>query len=397
MAVVPFLRLALWWYEGNPFPSMGSPDTRHRDLTLPLLVLSGSLLLALAGCSTLGPRLLKGERGSYNLALQYTNDEQLLLNVVRLRYRDTPVFLEVGSLSTQFSFEASTEAGAELNGREGDLFTLGTTAVYATRPTVTYTPLQGEDFSQRLLSPLNLETLMLLSRSGWPLKRVLRLCVQRLNQVRNAPRAGGPTPGRAPEYKEFARLLTLIGELYEQDAIDLVYETLPMPDRQARVVLQFTADALARPETRELLTLLQLAGGRRHYPLTYYVVEHEQTQDQESLSVETRSLLGILFLLSQSVEVPERDMRAGKVTVTRDETGSPFDWRNVTGDLLRIQSAPTISVHAAVAVQYRGSWFYIDDTDLGSKSTFSLLSQLFALQAGKIDRLVPLLTLPVGQ
>jgi hypothetical protein len=77
-----------------------------------LLVLGGSLL-ALAGCSTLGPRLLKGERGSYNLALQYTNDEQLLLNVVRLRYRDTPVFLEIGSLSTQFSFEASTEAGAD--------------------------------------------------------------------------------------------------------------------------------------------------------------------------------------------------------------------------------------------------------------------------------------------
>jgi hypothetical protein len=151
------------------------------------------------------------------------------------------------------------------------------------------------------------------------------------------------------------------------------------------VVLQFATDALERPETRELLTLLQLASGSRHYPLTYYVIEHEQAQDRESLSVETRSLLGILFFLSQSVEVPEGDRLTGKVTVTRDETGAPFDWQNVTGDLLRIQSTPTVPVHAAVAVQYRGSWFYIDDADLGSKSTFSLLSQLFALQAGKID------------
>lgn len=70
---------------------------------------------------------------------------------------------------------------------------------------------------------------------------------------------------------------------------------------------------------------------------------------------------------------------------------------NVTGDLLRIQLAPIVPVHAVVAVQYRGSWFYIDDADLESKSTFSLLSQLFALQAGKIDRLTPLLTLPVGK
>jgi hypothetical protein len=54
-------------------------------------------------------------------------------------------------------------------------------------------------------------------------------------------------------------------------------------------------------------------------------------------------------------------------------------------------------VQAAVAVQYRGSWFYIDDADLGSKATFSLLSQLFALQAGKVAGIAPLLTLPLGK
>jgi hypothetical protein len=42
-----------------------------------------------------------------NSAFQQTNDEQLLLNLVRLRYRDTPAFLEVSSISSQTRFEAT--------------------------------------------------------------------------------------------------------------------------------------------------------------------------------------------------------------------------------------------------------------------------------------------------
>lgn len=44
----------------------------------------------------------------------------------------------------------------------------------------------------------------------------------------------------------------------------------------------------------------------------------------------------------------------------------------------------------------RGSWFYIDDSDLDSKSTFSMLMQLFALQSGNSDGMTPVLTIPVG-
>ena len=52
---------------------------------------------------------------------------------------------------------------------------------------------------------------------------------------------------------------------------------------------------------------------------------------------------------------------------------------------------------AAVAVYYRNNWFYIDDTDLGSKGIFSLLTQIFALQASTIPVTPPVLTLPVGR
>ena len=150
---------------------------------------------------------------------------------------------------------------------------------------------------------------------------------------------------------------------------------------------------------RELIRLLRLAPGKTQYPLLYVhqAIEDESRQDLEYLRVETRSLLGMLFFLAEAIEVPERDTQAGKVTITRSEAGEVFDWRQVTGDLLRVRAGSARPLDAVIAVRYRGSWFYIDDVDLMSKSIFSLLSQLFALQAGKTERMLPILTLPIGK
>ncbi len=360
-----------------------------------LLISSG--LWTLGGCASVGPGMLKGERNNYNVALQNTNDEQMLLNLVRLRYRDTPIFLDVASISTQFTIEAGLEAGAELPERAPNIFNLGGRAVYSTQPTFTYSPLEGERFAQRLLSPVSLDTIMLLYQSGWSLKRVFRLCVQRLNDVENAVRASGPTPEKAPEYRDFARAIDLMRELQRRKLLDFTYESFPSEGREPRIVLFISEKAWAFPETHELAEILGLIKKKRHYPLTYPMVTHKGVRNLNQLMVEPRSLLGILFFLSQAVEVPREDIRKGKVTVTRDEAGDPFDWKEVTGKLIRILSQSSQPLLAAVVVNYRGSWFYIDDSDLESKSTFSLLVQLFALQAGERERIMPILTLPVGR
>jgi len=120
--------------------------------------------------------------------------------------------------------------------------------------------------------------------------------------------------------------------------------------------------------------------------------------DPKFIRIQTRSLLGIMYYLSHGVEVPESDVKNGKVTVTHDEEGNVFDWPRFTEDLLRIQSkGELIRESPAVAVRYRGTWFYIDDSDLNSKSTFSLLAQIFSLQAGGVPTTAPLLTLPIGR
>jgi len=49
------------------------------------------------------------------------------------------------------------------------------------------------------------------------------------------------------------------------------------------------------------------------------------------------------------------------------------------------------------SVEYRGHRFYIADDDLESKSTFSMLNLVLALQAGELPSGGPVLTLPVVQ
>jgi hypothetical protein len=165
------------------------------------------------------------------------------------------------------------------------------------------------------------------------------------------------------------------------------------------LVLWIAPEARELPAMRELRQLLRLVPGRTRYPLVYahQVGEDAGTAEQDHLRVETRSFLGMLFFLAEAIEVPEPDIQAGRVATTRDETGAPFDWRLVTGDLLHIRAASTRPPGAVIAVRYRGAWFYVDDADLMAKSTFALLVQLFALQAGKTERLLPILTLPIGR
>jgi hypothetical protein len=101
-----------------------------------------------------------------------------------------------------------------------------------------------------------------------------------------------------------------------------------------------------------------------------------------TINVVPRSLIGILNYLSQGVEVPAKDLEAGYVTRSLTDAGTPFDWQELLGEVFQVSSARTRPDNATLAVRYRNAWFYIPDNDLNSKTTFGLLSQLVALQAG---------------
>ena len=74
------------------------------------------LLALLAGC-TLGPRQIHKGRLQYNDAVQKSFREETLLNLVRLRYRETPEFLSVGGIAAQYTFDGTAGGRLELKER----------------------------------------------------------------------------------------------------------------------------------------------------------------------------------------------------------------------------------------------------------------------------------------
>jgi hypothetical protein len=364
-------------------------NTRHSISKKPLLLcLIAILPLSLMSCANLGPKALKSVRSNYNLAVQRTNDEELLLNLVRLKYRDTPFFMEVSSVASQFSLTTNANASASLQEGVKGLFGLGGSVGMTEKPTVTYSPLQGDQFIQRVLSPLPLQTIALLFHSGWSIEKIFRLSFQRMNHLKNAPGASGPTPSIAPNYVGFVSAVKHLRALQVRDSINISYhEEKGVP----QLTLHINEEDKNREEAKQFALAVNVEPGKTRYVLTFTPAFNKTDQ----IKIVTRSLLGIMFYLSQAVEVPREDVLQGKVTVTKTPDGKIFDWKDVTGDLLRISPLSENHQKESKSVYYRGTWFYIDDSDLSSKSTFSLLAQIFSLQAGKIQNNAPLLTLPI--
>jgi hypothetical protein len=353
-------------------------------------------LLSIIGCSGFGPRALKFNRNQYNMAMQQTSAQELLMNLVRLRYRDSPFFLQVASVSANLKLTVGLGASGEIPSGGPNVVSLDGAVAMEESPTMTYTPLQGEQFVKQMLEPVDLDILLILSSSGWSVERAFRLLVQSVNGVPNAPTASGPTPDHMPEFEQFLRMSELLRYMQQRGFLDLsaVPEGTLGESKAAgrRIFLLVHPEALDLPETHELLEILGLVPGRQYYE----IVDRVGPLDPERISVIPRSVTSAMFYVSQSVEVPPEDEEEGRVTITRDAAGERFDWSRLTGNLIRVRSGEKPS-GAYVAVEYRDHWFYIEDSDLQSKTTFALLTTVLALQAGGVPSTGPVLTLPVSR
>ena len=174
----------------------------------------------LTGCGSLiGPQNIRNERQDFNVALQQTNDEQMLLNLVRMKYRDTNMFLEVGAIASSYSLTSNITASGSLKDNFSNSIGLGSKIEYQEKPTISYTPLHGQSFITRLISQVPPETIGLLYKSGWSVERLFLLCLERIGSVKNAPSASGPTPQYSPDFEKFKKLSDLMRDLQLEEGI----------------------------------------------------------------------------------------------------------------------------------------------------------------------------------
>jgi hypothetical protein len=118
-----------------------------------------ALILAITGCAHLGPATVVADRFDYNTAIADSWKEQTLLNIVKIRYIDLPIFLDVSSIVTGYSLDTGATVGGQITGVGGTgnhgsaSGSVNGTATYSQHPTITYTPMTGEEFEQGLITP----------------------------------------------------------------------------------------------------------------------------------------------------------------------------------------------------------------------------------------------------
>jgi hypothetical protein len=356
-----------------------------KDFRLAMVVI---FVLIVSGCSSIGPKSIAVDRGAYNMAVQQTNDQELLLNMVRIRYRDTLYFTSVeriaatqeliqtlgGSAGGAITDNAYVGGGAATS--LGSVFsrtlTLAPSFSVNEKPTVFYAPVEGEKFVRQMMTPMNPDLLLLMVKSGWSMDRVFSVGVQEMNGLKNAPTASGPTPSREPEFRDFREAVKLLRALQRENLIDL-----GKVSGKEGIELRFSIKSQQRKESVRLKELLGLASG----PDRFRIVIGSEVPDAETIVISTRPMISALNYLSQGIDAPPADVAAGKVRKTVRANGETFDWQEMLEGVFHVSVSDNRPEDASVVIVYRGRYFYIADNDLESKSTFVLVSQLIALNS----------------
>ena len=349
------------------------------------LITAVSLATFLGGCAQLGPQVLSSGRPQYNIAVQETESQQILLNIVRQRYRDPVLFLDVTSISSGFSRQAS--AGISGNSGSSDISGLLGGSI-SESPFITYAPNTGEAFVRQMMTPLDINTLALIVQAGWSIERTLLIVGDSVNQLRNTPSDNNPQTG----YLKFHQAVSSLRDLQREGKLSLGAEQTK-DGSEPQLSLMVAPDAIDSEPYRKACETLKVACDGRPLKLRHAI---GAAIDDETMLLATRSLFSSMYFLSQGVDVPAEDVAQGYVSRSSIVAGGPFDQAGTGESLFLVHSSEQEPEHAAVKVFYRDSWFYIEDNDASSKVTFALVSMIMMLQSGNTAKITPLITIPVG-
>jgi hypothetical protein len=390
--------------------------------------------LASVGC--VGPAAVRSSRLKYNEAVRVTNDEQILTNIVRLRYADSPVFIDLPNITSQFELAA----GGSDPGPSGSQTNFGIGGIMGRdAPTLSYHPRQGREISKALLNPLSAEVYSVVT-AGARLEQLLWMTLNDINDVQNAVRGTTLAPRTPDDNVRFLRGVQLLAQIDEAGGVEVGFATsentrdasdpIPVELVEGRDLLGAAKDGYVyrdkgngrvalykrdrglelkirspfnrSPEAREMAEIFKLTPG-----LNRYKIESELEPDAQSsvpgalpgidtLYLNLRSMLQIMTFMSKGVCVPVEHVRSGEAPTTRGPDGRPFDWTSVTAGNFFVASQKHRPHNAEVAIPYRGYWFFIPKDDVDSRSALAVLEVLFSLQESEDVSSGPVLTLPAA-
>jgi hypothetical protein len=342
-----------------------------------------ALGVAASGCAWLGPDIVRVGRPAYNDAILATNDEQLLQNVVRMRFVDSLGFLAVNAIHANVTFTATGTVNVGFgpaSNYAGQLVPFAGTLSTEQNPTISYSPVTGDQLLRQFAAEIPLEQAILMINYSHDARPAWRSLVRRVNNLRNPDFPNPPVLVVDPRFEEVVELagrLQSYGTLYwvklaggATGSAIVLHSYSPQNSREVARLLELLAIRKPERDGDDVIIPVQLSTG---------------SPSPNTISLETRSLLDLMRLAAASIELP-----ADTPGAARFPTPGP------AAHGLRIRSAEQHPPESRVSTQYRGRWYYIDNNDDASKQWFQALQLLAGAQPAEGAGMAPVLTIPVS-
>ena len=410
-----------------------------------------AVVTMLSGC-TVGPALYETSFTQYNEAVRKTLDEQMLANLVRMRYLQSPIFLQVSSVNASFSVGGTLGGSGSFPDGGSNVYGADIGASYSENPTISFSMPESRDYYGRLLAPLSADQVTSLVLAGFDSEMVFRTSVRGINGLKNLSADFADSSEEPLAHAQFREMIELIKKLRSKGIVDLELggketfwsspvtvdatgdisqvlllgaasyalsndaEIVRYPDGkwqthkyEKHMALRFSPDAKDSPDAQRLKKLLGLDANRNNFP----IVEAEMVNAEKArgilgkspgaldpsvvwkeIGLRGRSMMEIMQVAAKEVQVPGEDVERGTASANRSR-----DLQSGAGasDWLVIKSSDSAPSSSSLRIQYQGHWFYIDDTDLQSRETFAMLTAFFAVVGGTVPGAHPVLTLPVAR
>lgn len=195
----------------------GRPSPTHLGAIL------GLWSVLLAGC--LSPPTLHRAVLAYDDAVHQALSKQLLINIARAEHHQPIHFTGVSNIAATFDFRFTAGATPTLTGDAGRTLMPLFGGSIAENPTISIAPIEGEDFTRRLLTPFHEQKLLLLLRQRTDIDLLLRLMAGELHiKHQGSDIAYQNHPSHRAAYEMFRKVVLHLSAI--QDANHLYAEPL---------------------------------------------------------------------------------------------------------------------------------------------------------------------------
>lgn len=175
-------------------------------------------LVGLQAC--VSPAALDHAVIAYDQSTSEILSELLLLNIARAHQHQPLHFTGVSNIAATFNFQFNAGATPAMTGPTGSLITpiFGGTA--SENPTISIIPMEGEEFTKRLLTPFQESKLTMLLRQGTDVDLILRLLAGELRiENDHQDKVYNNKPSDKDGYKLFRQVVSHISSIQDRNAL----------------------------------------------------------------------------------------------------------------------------------------------------------------------------------